>query len=273
MPQELQSILLEDLNIEWPGVHIRRLALNQHMPRVEKLSEHQHPFSQILLYLRGSGMQQIQEREIPVERGSLLAIGAGESHSFAKARQLRPVCLALDLDIKEHAAWRSPSLLNRRELLQVERWLFELSQYPHEEGHIPIPGASLILQILQLLCSKLEADRQSPGTGPLAARIGILISEKGAADLSPSQVAGELGQSLDHLNRLLREEESPTVGQLIQHARLQKCQDLLLRTSYSISEIGSRVGMDDQNYFARWFRRQTGQSPSRWREVMNVQEA
>ena len=36
----------------------------------------------------------------------------------------------------------------------------------------------------------------------------------------------------------------------------------------SIGDIATLVGMDDQNYFTRWFRKQTGQTPSRWRAAM-----
>ena len=49
MSKELQSILLEDFEITVPGFRLRRLALNQHMPRVEKLSEHVHDWFQALL--------------------------------------------------------------------------------------------------------------------------------------------------------------------------------------------------------------------------------
>jgi AraC family L-rhamnose operon transcriptional activator RhaR len=31
-----------------------------------------------------------------------------------------------------------------------------------------------------------------------------------------------------------------------------------------VASAAEAVGMLDQSYFARWFRRQTGQPPSRW---------
>ena len=37
MSDEMQPILLEDLKIALPGIVLRRVALNRHMPRVEKL--------------------------------------------------------------------------------------------------------------------------------------------------------------------------------------------------------------------------------------------
>jgi AraC-like DNA-binding protein len=35
-----------------------------------------------------------------------------------------------------------------------------------------------------------------------------------------------------------------------------------LRQEASIAEASVKAGFDDPNYFARWFRRQTGQTPS-----------
>jgi len=31
-----------------------------------------------------------------------------------------------------------------------------------------------------------------------------------------------------------------------------------------VADVAEAVGVLDQSYFARWFRRQTGQPPSRW---------
>src|SRR6056297_3103722 len=98
MKEEFRPILLEDFPIEWPEFSIRRVALNQHMPRVEKFSEHRHEVNQALLYLRGYGTQHIGEEVLPVERGSLIVIPAGERHRFEKSGHRRPVCLAIDFE-------------------------------------------------------------------------------------------------------------------------------------------------------------------------------
>ncbi len=47
--------------------------------------------------------------------------------------------------------------------------------------------------------------------------------------------------------------------------RMEKAKDLLLSTALSVGEIGEAVGYDDQNYFSRIFKRQTGLSPSEYR--------
>ncbi len=268
MPEEFQSILLEDLKIEWPGHRIGRLALNQHMPRVEKLTKHAHPFCQFILYLRGGGTQEFGEMQVPVERGSLLFIQPDLPHSFVKAHRVRPVCMTLDLEFEGQSNWRNVSSLSRRDLVRVEGWLFEISSLrKKKKAGVSLQEASLILQILELFAEKLSEDSEKgSNSNPFATMICERIESLGLMGLRPAAIANDLKQSLDHINRQLREEGSPTAGQLIQSKRLQECQDLLRETDRSIGEVGSQLGMDDQNYFARWFRRQTGQSPTRWRE-------
>ena len=88
------------------------------------------------------------------------------------------------------------------------------------------------------------------------------------AEASPGSVAGNLHRTLDHLNRQLRAEIGTTVGGLLNRLRLEEVTRALRTTGRGIGEISSAIGMDDQNYFARWFRKQTGQTPTHWRAAM-----
>lgn len=271
-PPEFRPVLLEDLEIRWPGFRIRRVALNQHMPRVERFGEHIHDWYQVLLYLRGSGIQHLGAASVPVARGSLLVIPPGQPHRFEKLTGLRPVCLVLDFESDETLRWRSSSLATR-DLARVERWLVALHQLGPVRsvpGEQAIPVAALLLRLMNLVRSYgtppvITAIR----TGPIEKAVTAVIDRTGLTrDLVPSAVASSLGRSLDHLNRQLRAEAGMTVGDAIQRARRTRCEDLLRHSDWSVGEVGAAVGFDDQNYFARWFRKQTGQSPKRWREVM-----
>ncbi len=151
MAKELQSILLEDFEISVPGFRLRRLALNQHMPRVEKLSEHVHEWFQALLYLRGHGVQHLDGRAVPVQRGSWLMIPPGCRHRFVKERTIRPVCLAIDFETEEREfTGRREGALSAVELGRIEHLLVSLN----EEESRSTPGrlalSALVLQIAAL---------------------------------------------------------------------------------------------------------------------------
>ena len=48
--------------------------------------------------------------------------------------------------------------------------------------------------------------------------------------------------------------------------RIRKAQDLLVRTDLSVREIARMVGIPDSGYFSIMFRRQTGHTPTIYRE-------
>lgn len=267
MEGELQSILLEDFEIAWPGFVLRRLALNQHMPRVEKLSEHVHGFHQLLLYLRGRGNQWIGGESVAVERGVVLFIEGGEVHRFVKGSGRRPVCLAIDFEAEAPADWRRESRVLPDGLAGIERRLVLLHEEESTGRRATIRGASLILEVLALI---EESVRAEPGerTGPVGAAIERIVEEGGFPGLTPGAIARRAGRTLDTLNRALRRESGITVGAMLSRCRRKEAERLLATSSLEVGEIASSVGIDDQNYFSRWFRKQTGQTPTRWREAM-----
>ncbi len=268
MPKEFSPILLENLQIRWSGFRIRRIALNRHMPRVERLSEHVHRYCQILLYLRGSGTQHLGEVAVPVERGSVLMIPPGRAHRFEKTRAVRPICLAIDFDTVEAVTWREESVVSSRDLALIERLLVELHESHLKPDDFSIQSAALILQILARIQSAVEDNEPGRAQGPVRVSVEKAIARHGLTGATPGLIATRLGRTLDHLNRQMQEECGMTVGAILNRARLEHGGKLLRTTTRTIGEIASAIGMDDQNYFARWFRQQTGQTPTRWREAM-----
>lgn len=78
-------------------------------------------------------------------------------------------------------------------------------------------------------------------------------------------LAERCGLSVSRLQHLCRAELQATVSELCQRALLQRVQRGLQDSRRSIGSIAIDAGFDDQRYFATWFRRLTGMSPSTWR--------
>ena len=76
------------------------------------------------------------------------------------------------------------------------------------------------------------------------------------------------GISENYLSRLVKQSTARSVGAWIDIARLVKAKRLLAETSMPIIDVASAVGLDDQSYFARFFKRETGQTPSEFRKAM-----
>ena len=77
--------------------------------------------------------------------------------------------------------------------------------------------------------------------------------------------ADELGVSQNHLNDTIKAVTGRSAGQLIKSQLIKQATMCLKQSSKSISEIAYVLGYDDPSYFARYYKSQTGQSPSDFR--------
>lgn len=83
-------------------------------------------------------------------------------------------------------------------------------------------------------------------------------------DISIAEISEEIGISVVHLNRKLKELTGETTSRFIRNHRLNAAAILLKSTNLSISEIAAEVGFSDANYFSTTFKEKYGVSPSEY---------
>lgn len=221
----------------------------------------------MLLYLRGEGIQHLGQRTLPVGRGTVLVIPPGQPHRFEKTRTVRPICLAIDFETSGSPAWRESAILPPAELARIEQQLVHLHDTRRRPDPLSIQSAALVVPLIASLAGAVSGAAPRSG-GPVTSQIRSFVNRHGLPGLSPGLVATSLDRSLDHLNRRLQSESGMTVGRLLDELRLAEATRLLRGPSREIGAVAEAVGMDDPNYFSRWFRRLTGQTPTRWRSAM-----
>ncbi len=84
--------------------------------------------------------------------------------------------------------------------------------------------------------------------------------------LSLDQVAAQVYLSKSYFCRIIKSELGCTFTEYINRLRIERSKTLLQSSQMSIAEISLAVGFDDQSYFTRIFKRQTGCSPGKFRE-------
>jgi len=80
-----------------------------------------------------------------------------------------------------------------------------------------------------------------------------------------SEYAEQLGVSQNHLNDTVRDVTGESAGGLIQKQLMHQATMCLKHSSKNVSEIAYLLGFDDPSYFARFYKRHTGKSPSQVR--------
>ena len=271
-----RPIIIEKIGIKLPGIEILKLRLNEHLPEIRS-SFHSHEHGQILIYLRGCGEQTVQGKRYPARAGTVIYVGPNERHRFERERSRQPLCLVIDVNLLSKNNDRSIMTLGELPATELNLIRSRVSQLfgmsgTGSEDRIVAVGA-VILDILDPVLRSIGwletkvIKRQRSGT--INVRVGKIINDKIAdASLSLSMISKMLGFQRDYLNRLLKKESGLTFSQIRSQIRLKKAQKMLMKGS-SVGDVCVAVGMNDQNYFARWFRSQVGTTPTKWR-LQNV---
>ena len=120
---------------------------------------------------------------------------------------------------------------------------------------------------LDLLLLRIKPNR--PATVPPA--VSAFLESVFDPSKNPGTIAGyaeEIGISENYLSRLVKQSTGRSVGAWIEIVRIQRAKRLLSTTDLPIIDIAAAIGVDDQSYFARFFKKNTGYTPSAFRKEM-----
>ncbi|MDP3070422.1 MAG: AraC family transcriptional regulator [Opitutaceae bacterium] len=246
-------LLIQKIEIHALGFVLRKLQLNRH--RDAEVAAHGHDYAQLILYLTGEGVQTVNSRRRRAHAGDLFVIPARTPHGFSTVGHSRPLCLVLDYELEGHGRVRathrtlSPATLNELHAL--------LSRVPRK-GRLTLTDYAAILAVVARLLG------QAPAAPAPTVTLFERLSDRVRVPAPLGQIARELGYHPDHLSRKLKRESGLGLRTLRDRVRLETA-EVALRSAATVADAATRCGFEDPNYFARWFRRQTGQTPSAWR--------
>jgi len=270
---EFKRLAWGDLRVSSNGLHVRRLELHRHLRETAKLGRHQHAHWQSILYLGGQGWEQVAEGQpVVVRAGSLLILPPGVEHGFLREGRRPPFCLVADFELatdRDHAPFIGR--LTAPELARIRRLIASAPALDSQRNPDDWERAGLALQVvsLQLKASGWWGERIQHLLSPIAIKAERLLRSRLSEPEPLQELAKAIGFSPDHLNRVLRQEVGWTLGEWRTLLRLEHAKKRL-RDQLPVAEVAAQCGMFDQNYFARWFRKATGLSPTEWRREPNL---
>jgi AraC family transcriptional regulator, transcriptional activator of pobA len=261
--RRFRSLLIDKADIKMPGLHVMTFAVHRHLDEHASVEPHHHSWSQAILYLGGRGRQSLAGRTARVEPGTLVVLPPGISHAFQRTDERTPLCVMIDFRLR--GASRSAPVICSSDISLVRQQLAHLMKTPAGEGHaLHWESAIIVLQILITLLRSagwIERVSTAARTDKGSVIQGLLDKMDHASPLG--HIVQRSGYQRDHLNRLVKKETGLTLGQFRAQQRLARAKKLL-EEGMLVAGAATAVGLPDQNYFARWFRRQTGLTPSDW---------
>ncbi len=129
------------------------------------------------------------------------------------------------------------------------------------------------LKIFLVKASRLKIEQQGCGDGsvnstrhPAIAKLRELLEANFRTSHAPADYAGWLHMTPKALSRVVKEQLGKTLGELIRERILKQARWELLHTLKPVKQVAHELGYDDELYFSRLFKRDTGFSPAFFRE-------
>ncbi|WP_262526517.1 helix-turn-helix domain-containing protein [Agrobacterium tumefaciens] len=140
------------------------------------------------------------------------------------------------------------------------------------EGFQPATGSdsiitSLLSVILIRLCQQAIVNLTSAttSTSSIVERFVLLVAQHKRDQLTVETCAEKLGTSRERLGAAIRKATGLSPQHYIHRELLSEAKDLLVNSSLQVTEIAFRLGFQDPGYFNRFFTRNEGTSPGRFR--------
>lgn len=112
-----------------------------------------------------------------------------------------------------------------------------------------------------------EASQETTQEAPTIHLIKNYISQNYMNDtLSVKDISEHVFLSTSYVCTFFKNETGQTLNQYLTEYRMEKAKQLLKDARYRISDISSKVGYSDGNYFGKSFKKHCGLSPSEYRE-------
>ena len=245
--------------------------------RLERLNlkPQRHSFFELHLCLNGSCDLMVHEQRLTVSKGEFILIPPGTSHTI----------LGTTYDFEKLIWGFSPTDKSEADMLTKamdtvtvmrdipDEWYHSVDRMIHEGTLNSECSVHIIRGELQYLYTglvrrflpnrrHLEAVRK---VGVRAEAVRKFIKDNLSLPLSVSDIAAQFFLSERQLERICHAEYKMTVGKLINAQKVESIRELLANTNLSLSEIAVRTGFSDRYSMSRFFTREEGMPPARYR--------
>jgi len=248
---------------------------------------HRHDFFEVLYLLKGSGYHVIDTNKYEIKPPCVFFMSPGQAHKLELSNDIEGFIFIFTADFYLLNRSNQNSLIefpffytihqdNPPLLLQNEndiRFLESLfRQGISEIRDAAESNTEMLRSILDLILTTCAARYQvtenllNKGKGQiLVKRFFHLVEENHLKNLSMSDYSGMIGVTPNHLTQTVKLLTGKTSSQIIKAKQLLEIKRLLVHTNLSVSEIANQLNFEDQSYFTKFFKRETGITPIQYR--------
>ncbi|MEK0313230.1 response regulator [Cohnella sp. 56] len=156
--------------------------------------------------------------------------------------------------------------INRWALMKEVSDRFNISKLFSIEEHATWREATASFRQLADMLFDMKSDESEQQTNEVIRNVQDYIKRNLDRDLSLTRLAESVYLSPSYLSKLYKQETGLSLTDYIVDHRVQKAKELLIGSEQKIHKIGRAVGFESAAYFARCFKKMTGQTPQEFRD-------
>lgn len=248
---------------------------------------HRHDFFEVLYLQKGSGYHVIDGNNYEIKPPCVFFMSPGQAHKLELSNDIEGFIFLFNADFY---------LLNRRNPNSLIEFPFfytihqdnpplQLSNetdvhfletlFRQSIAEADLPGEykpemlrSLLDLILTTCAARYHENEHLSQRGKgqiLVKQFFQLLEENHTQNLPISKYAEMIGVTPNHLTQTVKMLTGKTSSQMIKAKQLLEIKRLLIHTNLSVSEIAGFLSFDDQSYFTKFFKRETGLTPLQFR--------
>lgn len=242
-----------------------------------EIQPHRHPYFLQILYMRqGGGTAVIEGRPWRLEAPCVVVVPAGWVHGFRFTEDVQgQVVTAVQAGLPAAlvGALAEPQLLPAgAEGFPWERFAMLVDLLVESFGTTEAWRGASVQAALNLILVEIVAARGSASPGEMGRgrqrlrHYYQLVERHFRTRREIGFYADALGLTATQLNRICRAERGLSALAVIHRRLVAEAERDLAYTHLSIKEVALALGFQDAAYFSRFFQRQTGMSPSEFRQ-------
>jgi len=248
---------------------------------------HRHDFFEVLYLLKGFGFHVIDSNKYEIKPPCVFFMSPGQAHKLELSNDIEGYIFIFTADfyllnrINQNSLIEFPffytihqdnpplPLENESDVRFLESLFRQSIAETRQTGDYTLEMLRSILDLILTTCAaryRVTANMLNKGKGQmLVKRFFHLLEENHHKNLSLSDYSGMIGVTPNHLTQTVKVLTGKTSSQIIKAKQLMEIKRLLVHTNLSVSEIANQLNFDDQSYFTKFFKRETGTTPIQYR--------
>lgn len=239
---------------------------------------HKHDFFLTVLFLRGSGTHEIDFTSYKIVPGTIFLLTPGQTHNWKLSKDIDGYIFFHTKEFYDETSVTSilnfpffnsihnPPIVsvNSKNINKIKNLFSEIKAEYSENNALKFQKLHALITLIYIELARLYKGKEISSNQTYLSKVRQLenlIDVNFKTIKYANEYANLLAMSEKHLNRISKSCLNKTTTDIISDRIILEAKRALTHTNLSVSKIAENLGYFDNSYFARLFKKKTGETP------------